>query len=465
MQFLFTPARYKVAYGGRSSAKSHSYAAALIVKALERKRRILCTREIQSSIKQSVHKLLCDKIESLGLSEFFYINERSIKCNNGSEFIFEGLFRNVDRIKSMEDISIAWIEEGHSLTKESFDILTPTMRADDSEIWITFNPMFEDDFIYVFFVKNTPPDNAIVKRVNFSDNPWLPEASKKEISQDKERDIILYKQKWLGMPVGLGGKVWPKFDEKIHVRTFDRKIIADTGNVISGMDPHSKYYNFIVWLAIIPKNDRMEWPDDFYKHVYAEWPTFEDMGGYYHEYRKKLLYPGAPSDMAREIYAKDGSDYGIKVLHRYIDTRFARGAGGENKSTDTLGMIEVFAKPENGGLQLECPFIKHIDAQRGVIQGDMLYNEFSPISQYNEPTFSVDPSCKNLIYSLKNHRLEQDPSGGSREKEMEKFKDPSDALRIAYAGLVDFSFKNPVKNKNILSRPRRRSYGKDSWMK
>src|SRR5574343_461569 len=129
-KLLFIPSRYKVAYGGRGSAKSWSIAEALILLAIspsiiftgETKIRVLCTREIQNSIKESVHKLLSDTIERLKISHLFDITNNSILCKNGSEFIFIGLLRNVDQIKSTEGINICWVSEAHNVSNESWDI-------------------------------------------------------------------------------------------------------------------------------------------------------------------------------------------------------------------------------------------------------------------------------------------------------------------------------------------------------
>jgi hypothetical protein len=178
------------------------------------------------------------------------------------------------------------------------------------------------------------------------------------------------------------------------------------------------------------------------------------------------MYEAAPSDLAKEIYAREGSVYGIEAKHRYVDTRYALGAGSRNMSTNTtIGMVEMMAKAENGGILLELPNVKHIDAQREIIKADMLYNTHAPVSQFNEPTLFIDPSCKNLITTLKNHRLVEDPSGGSKEVESEKYKDASDALRIAYAGIFNnFSYSKPGEKKVNLLYP---GLGRNSggWMK
>lgn len=335
-------------------------------------------------------------------------------------------------------MDICWVEEAHNVSLESWEILTPTIRQPNSEIWVSFNPKYEDDETYQRFVVN-PPDNCTTVQVNYMDNPWFPEVLKVEMEQDKARDMILYEQKWLGKAVGMGGKVFPAFDRELHVKTFDRKLIAEKGNCFMAIDPHSHYYPFCTWLAIIPKNDRGRWPEDFYKHIYAEWPTFEDLGGYYHDFRKKLFYKGSLKDLSKEIYARDGIEWGIKVLERYIDSRYAKGSGSWNWSTSTQGIVELFAKEENGGLEFKMPFEKIMDAQKEVLHADMLFNKLVPMSVYNEPAFSVDPTCKNTIIALKNHRLEEDS-----ERESEKYKEPSDTIRINYAGIVDFKYRDPT---------------------
>lgn len=463
LQFLFLPSRFKVAYGGRGSAKSWGIARALLMMGVTKKLRILCAREIQSSIEESVHALLKSQIGLLGLGKFYHINNRSIVGINGTEFLFEGLLRNVDKIKSMEGIDICWVEEAHNVTEEAWEIVTPTIRKDadpndnyketvieseeepltlnlneGAEIWVSFNPKYEDDPTYQKFVAN-PPENCASVSVNYLDNPWFPEVLRIEMEQDKARDEVLYEQKWLGKPVGTGGRVFPAFDKDLHVRTFDRKLIAEKGNCFMAMDPHSHYYPFCTWLAIIPKNDRMNWPEDFHKHIYAEWPTFEDLRGFYHDLRKKLFYKGSLKDLAKEIYAKDGVEWGIKVRERFIDTRYAKGSGSWNWSTSTEGIVELFAKVENGGLEFSLPYEKAMDAQRQVLHKDMLYNKLIPINSFNEPSFSVDPSCRNTIIALKNHRLEE-----NSEKESEKYKEPSDTIRINYAGIKDFEYEDPT---------------------
>jgi phage terminase large subunit len=174
LDFLFEPHRYKVAYGGRGSGKSWSMARALLIKAANEPTRVLCAREIQKSIKQSVHTLLNDQIQSLGLGAFYEVLESEIRGLNGSTFSFTGLATNtVESIKSFEGCDIVWVEEAQTVSKKSWDILIPTIRKPNSEIWVSFNPNIDTDDTYTRFVVN-PPENAKVVKVNYTDNPWFP---------------------------------------------------------------------------------------------------------------------------------------------------------------------------------------------------------------------------------------------------------------------------------------------------
>lgn len=177
---LNTKARYKGAKGGRGSAKSWSFARALLILGTTKKLRILCTREVQKSIKQSVHKLLKDQIEALGLTGFYQVLETEIRGKNGSEFAFSGLSElTVDSIKSFEGCDIVWVEEAQSVSKRSWAVLIPTIRKDGSEIWLSFNPELDTDETYDRFITNKP-DDAIIVDMNYTDNPWFPEVLEKE---------------------------------------------------------------------------------------------------------------------------------------------------------------------------------------------------------------------------------------------------------------------------------------------
>ena len=165
--------KYKVLYGGRGGGKSYAVAESLILLSLKSKCVILCGREFQNSIKQSVHSLIKIQITKLGLERYFTIKRDEIVCNySGAVFVFYGFNRNIDAIKSIPDIKYLWIEEAAKVKFESWDVIDATVRDNDSEIWITFNPEYVDDIIYKTFILNTPPDTYKVK-LTFRDNLHL----------------------------------------------------------------------------------------------------------------------------------------------------------------------------------------------------------------------------------------------------------------------------------------------------
>lgn len=180
LAFLFEPARYKCAYGGRGSGKSWGFARALLLEGAQKPLRVLCTREIQKSIAESVHKLLSDQIAAMGLSGFYEVQQTVIRGKNGTEFTFAGLqSHTVDSIKSYEGVDRVWVEEAHAVSKTSWNVLLPTIRKPGSEIWVTFNPQLDTDETYARFVKSPPPDCVSVL-MNYTDNPWFPEVLEAE---------------------------------------------------------------------------------------------------------------------------------------------------------------------------------------------------------------------------------------------------------------------------------------------
>jgi len=197
LQNLFKPYRYKVLHGGRGGAKSWGVARALLLLGAQNPIRVLCAREFQNSIADSVIKLLADQLEPLGLSDHYEVQKTIIKGKNGTTFSFEGLRHNVTKIKSYEGVDYCWIEEAQTVSKSSWDVLIPTIRKPDSEIIITFNPVLESDETYQRFVEN-PPTNSWVQQINWSDNPWFPDVLKQEMEDLKRRDFAAYRNVWLG---------------------------------------------------------------------------------------------------------------------------------------------------------------------------------------------------------------------------------------------------------------------------
>lgn len=197
LECLLEDYRYKIVYGGRGSSKSWTVARVLLAIGRRKKIRVLCAREFQNSISDSVHALLADQIKSLGLEGFYTVQNTSIFGTNGTEFLFAGLKHNITKIKSFEGVDICWVEEAQTTSKSSWDVLIPTIRKEGSEIWVTFNPELDTDETYKRFVV-TPPSNAKVVKVNYSDNPWFPQVLRDEMEDLKSRDIDAYLHVWEG---------------------------------------------------------------------------------------------------------------------------------------------------------------------------------------------------------------------------------------------------------------------------
>lgn len=234
LQVLFQPKRYKVLWGGRGAGRSWGIARALLLLGTQRAIRVLCCRELQKSISESVHKVLSDQIIALGLEKFYRVEVAKIYGINGTAFSFEGIKNNTTAIKSYEGIDYCWVEEANKVSKTSWGILIPTIRKESptnwrelgmdrpefqAEIWISFNPELDTDYTYTRFVKDTrletvnrtgsngqpwtykeSPDSVVVKMTH-KDNPWFPEVLRNEMESEKTRDYDNYLNVWEGHTV------------------------------------------------------------------------------------------------------------------------------------------------------------------------------------------------------------------------------------------------------------------------
>ena len=252
---LFVPKRYKVFWGGRGAAKSWDFARALLILGMspqilfpnKTKLTILCVRELQKSIDDSVHKLLEQQILALGLSGFYKVEKAKIYGANGTTFSFEGIKNNVSSIRSYEGVDICWAEEANNISRYSWGVLIPTIRADDSEIWLSFNPELETDHTYKHFVKDSRlvkvedpqrrfGSEATLKRlfgsdftlapitcpvmestdilsikVSWRDNPWFGSVLQREREKLKEEDYDSYLHVYEGATIqNLEGAVYAK---------------------------------------------------------------------------------------------------------------------------------------------------------------------------------------------------------------------------------------------------------------
>lgn len=199
--FWLTPARNRVLYGGRASSKSWDAAGVAIAIANNCGAKFLCTRQFQNRIEDSVYTLLIAQIDRFGLRDRFRILNNSISCpSTGAEFVFYGLWRSIDEIKSIEGIDIHWSEEAHLLTKKQWSVLEPTIRKEGSEHWFVFNPKLASDFIYKRFVVKPPP-NTVTRLINYTENPFLSETMLKIIQAAKEEDFEYYQHIYEGAPL------------------------------------------------------------------------------------------------------------------------------------------------------------------------------------------------------------------------------------------------------------------------
>lgn len=230
---LFQPHRYKVLYGGRGSGKSFSVATALIFLSNAVKLRILCCREIQNSIRDSSYQILKDSAERLGITHNFTFKEAEIVNNlTGSRFIFSGLLRNENSIRSKEGIDIVWVEEASSVSKSSWDVLIPTIRKAGSEIWLTFNPLTFDDPTNKFI--DNPPPNAWVQKVNYTENPFFPDVLRQEMEYDKKNDYERYLHVWEGFPLTISDA--QIFKGKFVVESFPDDLWQSADRLFFGAD-------------------------------------------------------------------------------------------------------------------------------------------------------------------------------------------------------------------------------------
>jgi len=194
------PIRNRILYGGRASSKSWDAAGFVVFLACNFKIKVLCARQFQNKIEESVYSLLIVQIERFGLRDQFRIlDNKIIHRRTGSEFVFYGLWRHIGEIKSLEGIDICWLEEAHALTEEQWKVLEPTVRKEGSQFWIIFNPMLSTDFAWRRFV-SAPPAGSLVRMINYTENPFLSQTMKDVIAAAQAEDQDEFEHIYLGVP-------------------------------------------------------------------------------------------------------------------------------------------------------------------------------------------------------------------------------------------------------------------------
>lgn len=197
LDFLFRPHLFKVLYGGRDACKSWGAARALLILGYQTKKRILCARETQESIEESVHQLLEEQIDALGLADYYRVEKKRILGKNGTELAFAGIRQNVRNVKSFEGFDICWVEEANNVSHHSWEVLLPTIRKEGSEIWVTFNPELATDDTYKRWVLN-PPRGSVVVKMSYRDNLWLTESSRVKMEHMRELDPVAFEYVYEG---------------------------------------------------------------------------------------------------------------------------------------------------------------------------------------------------------------------------------------------------------------------------
>jgi phage terminase large subunit len=345
---IIKPWRYTVYYGGRGSEKSWTVARYLIAKSLAKRSRILCTREFQNSIQESVHHLLEDQIFNLGLSSLFTVRESYITNQTGSEFIFKGLAKGIDGIKSTEGITDVWVEEAERISQRSLDILIPTIREKGSRLYFTFNPQFIHDPIYQKFIANQPPD-AMVQKVNYKDAPHFPEVLRLEMEHCKATDFEKYLWIWEGNPRTISDA--QIFKGKFVVEDFSSEGVenfrfgADFG---FGPDPATLVRDFI-----------------------RDGNLYIDYEAYGHGIELRHL----PA-----VYRQ------IPLVHKYK-------IKGDNSRPETIAFLQL---PENGNFRIEAASKWPESVAEGI--------EF--IKSFNKVI--IHPRCKNTIFEFGSYAYKTD---------------------------------------------------------
>lgn len=232
---LAKPYRYKAFHGGRGSAKSHSFAQQLLLDAVQSPLRIVCGREVQQSIKQSVKRLLDDKINTLGLQAFYHSLDQEIRGANGSHFSFVGLSQmSVDQVKSMEGVDRFWGEEAQTFSKRSMEVLIPTIRKPGSELWFSWNPRHASDPVDKRFRGLKPPPNSLIRAVTFRNNPFFTPELEAERAYDEANNRDRYGHIWEGdyEPKAVGA-IW----DRVVLHESRRATCPPVGRTVVAVDP------------------------------------------------------------------------------------------------------------------------------------------------------------------------------------------------------------------------------------
>ncbi len=407
LAFLITEsARYKVLYGGRGAGKSEGVSIALIILSTQKKLRILCLRELQTSIEESVKETIANNIISMGLSDEFIIQDkRIISKRTGSEYLFSGLRYNINKIKSLARIDISWVEEANNVSKVSWDKLGPTIRGrhkDDPigmggpfgkgpEIWVTFNPELDTDESYTRFVSKREkfaPDYAInedtgeyeryaiVKKVNWSDNKWFPSDLRREMNILRAADETAWMNVWEGhTKQTLDGAIFAAEIKKVLLDERRGKVLYDPSRPVHtfwdlGHSDHTAiwfiqqvgmYYNIINYYQ------------DHLKKI-----------GFYLEYLQSLQYMYGkhylPHDADNETLASISIAQLVRKAYPksvIVVPRVPKKIIGIQAARTVFDLCNFDEENTSDGWQCLCRYQYDINEETGQFSKEPLHNEYS----------------------------------------------------------------------------------------
>jgi phage terminase large subunit len=344
-RILYEPARYKGLHGGRGSAKSTSMADGLIVKGLQAPTRWLCAREIQKSLRASVYQLLMDRIEAHGLRDAYYGTERGIFGPNGTMFLFAGLRTNPESVKSMEGLDGAWVEEADRCAQKSLDLLTPTLRKENSEAWFSWNRRSVKDPVDAMFLGGKPPPNSLVAQMNWRDNPFFPEVLRAEMEWLKDRDRDKWLHVWEGHPLQrTEAKVFPQF----RVEDMDDEVPA-TAIARYGADWGMRDPTVLVKLYVLGRTLYIA------REVYKVGTTIDETPALFagsdfqkpERWKNVWAHPGMPDIMQARIVADSAYPQTIRYLNdRGFTVKGAvKGPGSVEEGVEFIKSFDIVVHP------------------------------------------------------------------------------------------------------------------------
>lgn len=403
---LFTPSRFKVYYGGRGGGKSVAVSLTLLAMGIQKKIRVLCTRELQTSIQDSVHRLLSDIIRDKNLEADYEILQTTIRHRrNGTEFLFKGLKHNITEIKGFEGIDIVWCEEAENISDRSWEVLIPTIRKEGSEIWVVFNPRNSSDPTYQRFI-TTQRDDAIVRKVSWRDNPFFPNTLRKEMEILKQNDPESYEHVYEGqLDVRKSGAVYAK---QIDLARKDGRI------TIVPYDPSCEVFT--------------AWDLGFGDSTAIWWLQFVGR-----ELRWLECYDNSGEQLSHYAQVIKSKNYNYMRNGNFLP----HDGGHGNIRGDSVSRQLALLGVENTVLERESNIMPAIESLRQIIN----YSVFD------------QKKCKDGLFALENYAYEFDADRGIfKDKPRHDWSSHySDAAR--YAALAVEKIKNKMSNTSDIKPP------------